>query len=127
MRVTKLVREYIEREVNNKFNQQDKELKALTEKYDKIQVDFEKDIKKVQAKADKEIEKLIEKYGYKETRRYHVEISTYGLRNPYYDELNDKKKALKEIKRNKIDEILINLELGGTRADLDKALNDITI
>ena len=127
MRVTKLVREYIEREVSKKFNEKDLELKQIQEKYEKSRLQFEKELKKIRTKADLEVEKAIKNCGYIGSREKYVEISTYSVQNPYYDELQRRKNELVKIKRDKIDEILITLELGGTRSDLDAMLSKIEL
>lgn len=127
MRVTKLVREYIEREVSKKFNEKDLELKSIQEKHEKARLQFEKELKKIRLKADVDVEKAIKNCGYIGSREEYVEISTYGISNPYYSELNKRKNELVKIKRDKIDEILITLELGGTRNDLDEMLSKIEL
>ena len=127
MRVTKLVREYIEREVSRKFNEKDLELKQIQESYEKARLQFEKELKKIRTKADVEVEKAIKSCGYVGSREKYVEISTYGITNPYYNELQQRKNELVKIKKDKVDEILITLELGGTRSDLDDMLSKIEI
>ena len=127
MRVTKLVREYIEREVSKKFNEKDLELKQIQESYEKARLQFEKELKKIRTKADAEVEKAIKSCGYVGSREKYVEISTYSITNPYYNELQQRKNELVKIKKDKVDEILITLELGGTRSELDDMLSKIEI
>ena len=127
MRVTKLVREYIEREVSKKFNEKDLELKQTQESYEKARLQFEKELEKIRTKADAEVEKAIKSCGYVGSREEYVEISTYSITNPYYNELHQRKNKLAKIKKDKVNEILITLELGGTRSDLDDMLSKIEI
>ena len=64
MRVTKLVREYIEREVSKRFNEKDLELSRISELHEKSRLQFEKELKRIRDTAERDVKKAIEKCGY---------------------------------------------------------------
>lgn len=127
MRVSKTVREYIEKQVANKFPKTEIELyqeqqeqiasKMNQEYYDRVE----------KAKAD-----IIASIA----KEYEINEGDITIRNNYgnvFSTFNTptamlantaKSERQKEI-RSKIDDIIVTLELGGTKADLEKMLAEI--
>lgn len=121
MRVTKIIKEYIEREVNAKYQ----------EKLDSIPNDYKEDYDKM----IKELENLVydcndkareiaNKYGMLRERDYDIiDYHTYHLGDPTREEKrNELIRNLRRERDNKIAQIVLDLELGETTK---KELNDV--
>lgn len=127
MRVSKIVREYIEKEVeakaeikrkavNETFSAYDAECKAMQDKV----------IKMAKQLNDKLLAEIKEKgmefcrYNDKLIENYHTSI------RPAMED--EKKKAMHEVsewEKNAVTEIILTLELGGTKADLERMLSEL--
>ena len=127
MRVTKTVREYIAKQVASKFPKTDIELyqeqqeqvasKMNQEYYDRVE----------KAKADIIVE-LAQEYKIHEEEiairnNYGNVFSTFNT--PTAMKANTAKSERQKAIHEKIDEIIVTLELGGTKADLEKLLAEI--
>lgn len=125
MRVTKIIREYVEKAVNAKYSAV---LSAVGQEYKKEQDELNEKLKAIAIAADLEAQKVLASYpGYK-TRNGgdHVVISFYTASN------TDKQNAtgaeysrLRKEKDDKIQDILVNLELGATKTELDEMLKNL--
>lgn len=125
MRVTKIIKEYIEREVDKKYK----------EKLDSIPNDYKEDYDKMIDEIEDCVEKCNEyvkniaiKYNMLEERDTNiVSYSSYHLRD--YDRLQKRRELeneLKKEKENKIAQIILDLELGETtKKELQNVLSKI--
>ena len=121
MRVTGVIKDYITREVNNKYQ----------EKLDSIPNDYQEDydnmISEIEALVDEtniKARQIAEKYGMLKEKNYDIiDYHTYRLGD---SERSDKRYALvNELKKerdDKITQIILDLELGETTK---KELNDV--
>lgn len=127
MRVSKTVREYIEKQVASKFPKTEIELyqeqqeqiasKMNQEYYDRVE----------KAKADIIVE-LAQEYKIHEEEiairnNYGNVFSTFNT--PTAMKANTAKSERQKAMREKIDDIIVSLELGGTKADLERMLAEI--
>lgn len=127
MKVSKTVREYIEKQVASKFPKTDIEL--FQEQQEQIASKMNQEYYDRVEKAKAEIIASIAK-------EYEIHEEEIAIRNNYgnvFSTFNtptamkantaksDRQKAIKE----KIDDIIVTLELGGTKADLEKMLAEI--
>lgn len=127
MKVSKTVREYIEKQVASKFPKTDIEL--FQEQQEQIANKMNQEYYDRVEKAKAEIIASIAK-------EYEIHEEEIAIRNNYgnvFSTFNtptamkantaksDRQKAIKE----KIDDIIVTLELGGTKADLEKMLAEI--
>ena len=127
MRVSKTVREYIEKQVASKFPKTEIELyqeqqeqiasKMNQEYYDRVE----------KAKADIIVE-LAQEYKIHEEEiaicpKYGKVFSTFNT--PTAMKANTAKSERQKTIHSKIDDIIVTLELGGTKADLEKMLAEI--
>lgn len=128
MRVSKIVREYIEDQVAKKFPS------GNTPEYDAARAllnDFENSLKeKVRAIIEEEVTafraihpiaeeaKLCVRTGYRyvDWSLYHTALDT---------ENNKHKQAMRERREKALTNILVTLELGGTRADLERMIAEL--
>lgn len=126
MKVTKIIREYIEDSINAKFQPY---FDALSEKYNvkPARDAVEEARKKAEAAARKILEPVV--------RQYYTEESILGIFNearplvviPYgglkaLRNLGKAEDRLHKMKLDAIKNILVSLELGGTKDDLDRLL-----
>ena len=130
MRVTKLIREYVEKKVKESYPKTAEEFaweersKALSQAMTEVN-------EIVEAFAEKVIAEINEKYGFAEgydrlEKTQYAIVRSHGqfddpIYRASYNARKDREKAIEE----KIEEILLILELGGTKADLDEMLNNI--
>ena len=134
MRVTKLIREYVEKKVREAYPKSPEELAWAEEleRYHQSEREFEeRGYEALKSLA----EEINAKYGFKlqgelkvgvlrayTGRRYgEVEIYNHPMRDTARDAEHARGKKIAET----IEDILITLEMGGTRADLDARLAEI--
>ena len=121
MRVTGVIKDYITREVNKKYQEK---LDSIPNDY---QEDYDKMIDEIEALVDEtnvKARQIAEKYGMLEEKNYNIiDYHTYRLGD---DTRRSKRYALeKELKKerdDKIAQIILDLELGETTK---KELNDV--
>ena len=121
MRVTGVIKDYITREVNKKYQEK---LDSIPNDY---QEDYDKMIGEIEALVDEtnvKARQIAEKYGMLEEKNYNIiDYHTYRLGD---DTRRSKRYALeKELKKerdDKIAQIILDLELGETTK---KELNDV--
>ena len=134
MRVTKLIREYVEKKVREACPKSPEELAWAEEleRYHQSEREFERRgyeaLKSIAAEIN-------DKYGFKPqgekeagmlrayTGRTYGYIETYN--HPMRDTARDAEHARGKKIAETIEDILITLEMGGTRADLDAKLEEI--
>ena len=128
MRVSKVVREYIEKQVASKFTKTENELQY--EQDNNIVAIANNEYHELMKKASEEITKqLIAKHNIAEEmfeERSCYSYSPFGTWKTKIRELADKDRRVRqEEQTKKVNEIIVNLELGGTKADLEKMLAEI--
>lgn len=128
MRVSKVVREYIEKQVASKFAKSENELyyeqvknnvNVANDEYHKLMKKASEEIiKELMAKHNIAEDMFKERIGYS-----YAPFETYCTE---VRELADKdRRARQEEQAKKVNDIIVNLELGGTKADLEKMLAEI--
>lgn len=128
MRVTKIIREYVEKRVREIYGEPTAEERL----YEEEKTKFENEIKL----ANERIRKIIEEEAKKISNPYglHLDITTstiysswrYGGELPEIQaKAREKENERSEKKRKAIEDILVNLELGGTKAQLEEMLNNL--
>ena len=129
MRVSKVVKEYIEKQVIAKYPKSENELKA--EQVKDLVNKANQEMTELMDKAKKEISnQIIAKYGLteemgkQETTSYH-DYKFNNWNSPIEIKANTDKQNRKVAINQKIEEIIVTLELGGTKADLEKILAEI--
>ena len=127
MRVSKTVREYIEKQVASKFPKT--EIELYQEQQEQIASQMNKEycdrVEKVKADI---IAKLAQEYEINEgdiaiRNNYGNVFSTFNT--PTAMLANTAKSERQKAVREKIDDIIVNLELGGTKEDLERLLAEI--
>ena len=135
MRVTKLIREYVEKSVLKAMPYEKQKENPLREEYDAI-VDEIKNfanskIEKFFLEHKGEVKTYYGGYDYEhfeenlEYAKKEISIRLSCLRFKSEDEVDKINKKLAEARKNAIEDILINLELGGTKADLDRMIAEL--
>ena len=135
MRVTRTIREYIEKSVKEKVYKKYEVEKEAAEAEQKTLNDFwDKLGEEIENIAKERVEKFIAENDFVELTeaRYTSSCFTsyYSGRVSIKDKIysnskhNWRRRADAETKK-KVDEIIITLELGGSKADLDKMLSEI--
>lgn len=129
MRVTKLIREYVVKRVNEKFPKTQEE-KDWNDYQDKVENASKEANQKIEDFSKKVIEEINSKYELHPN--YCLHVSSYmPVRGSYYYDFELYKKyqnaqaERESIKKKVIAEILIELELGGNKETLEKLLQEI--
>jgi hypothetical protein len=129
MRVTKTVKEYISKKVAEKYKpliaEIDLEYKVKKEEVNKkiecAVAEFEKQLKAIVVdNNDKWTFDVVERYGERKILSWY-EVSDKKAENRYWQ----MKRNLEEEKNEKIENIIVELELGGTRETLERMLSEI--
>ena len=126
MRVTKIIREYVEETVNGIYDPIIRDCsKDYSEKKNEVNEILEKMVDEFNAAAKKVIKEhgfTIDSWNGKEK---HIISYTCNFGDEEFKSVADKRNELRDEKRRKIQDILVNLELGGTKAELDEMLKNI--
>ena len=136
MRVTKLIKEYVEEEVSKAFsNYKEEELKELKDKNTEIKEYIDNINEKLRNESQKIIEEIVQKFNIEDSYpdnkyRNSLEVRYNPIEyNEYYTVLRKEIDKIDQEKRNKINEtiknILIELELGATKKDLDQMIKNL--
>ena len=126
MRVTRVIREYVEEAINGIY---DPIIRDCSKDYSKKKSEVEDILAKMADEFDTAAEKVIKEHGftidswYREKRNIINYSFNFGKKE--YELVVDKRNELRDEKRRKIQDILVNLELGGTKAELDEMLKNI--
>lgn len=128
MRVTKIIREYVEKRVKEVYGEETQEEK----KYNQAKKDFDEALNK----ANEEIRKIIEEKAKAIPNPYgfNIDITTsttysswrWGGEQPqiYKDSEKAKQERLKK-QSDALENIFVTLELGGNKAELEQMLNNL--
>lgn len=130
MRVTKIIREYVEETVNGIY---DPIIGNCSKDYSSKKNEVEDILEKMVDEFDVAAKKVIKEHGFTinswDGEERHIISYTCNFGKKEYESIADKRNELRDEKRRKIQDILVNLELGGTKAELDemlRALKDST-
>ena len=128
MRVSKTVREYIEKQVANKFTKSENELQYEQDSH--LVAIANDEYHQLMKKASEEITRqLIAKHNIAEDmveEESSYSYSPFGTWKTQIRELADKDRRVRqEEQTKKVNDIIVTLELGGTKADLEKMLSEI--
>lgn len=130
MRVTKTVREYIEKQVALKFPKTEDEIRA--NEVSKIIDQANNEINKRIAKASKEIVLAVgAEFGITEEMARNQVLDSYprysysGFNAPIAMKSNTARVTREKTITEKVNDIIVTLELGGTKTDLEKMLAEI--
>lgn len=132
MRLNKEIRAYIEKQLTEK-SYRDPQLMELKARYMTVQKEIEARIDAIVDEANNKLAALAEEYNYSRTKWNDIPCplelgsTTYasvGLpeHKPYWDYKNKLNKAVEK----KIEEIVIGIQLGGTKDELMDMLNNVT-
>jgi hypothetical protein len=121
MRVTKAIREFIEQQVEIKAKQA---LVPLEKKCDEAVANAEADIVKAEAEMNAMFKTILDKYGVK---KEHLCVRCPDLKYylPEVDELQEQRHRIWDKKKSITTEIIAEMELGGTKAELMEKIANI--
>ena len=126
MRVTKIIREYVEEAVNGIY---DPIIGNCSNDYSEKKNEVEEILEKMVNEFDTAAKKVIKEHGFTINSWYgkeqHIVGYTCNFGDKEFKSVADKRNELRDEKRRKIQDILVNLELGGTKAELDEMLKNI--
>ena len=131
MRVSKTVREYIEKKISEKVSAKYDAERIEADRQNKAINDFWNNLsEEIEALAAERINKFLEKNSFAERGPGSLIVSTYynvisiADRHMNSSVHNWKNRARTEIKE-KVEDIVVTLELGGTKEDLERMINEI--
>lgn len=130
MRVTSIMKDYIREEVTKRIAPKYEEMKKLQEyRRNKLEDFFEK----TQEKLNKELHQDIDEF--LQDNPIYIDARENNWNNKIYvscslittptDNISNWQKDMKSEIATKVKEIVVTLELGGTKKDLDELLNNI--
>ena len=129
MKVTKLIREYVERTVDSCYPKPNSE-KLLNEQRSRAKDALTEFNKMVEEYADSILSEIKTKYNIPDDFNFHTKHGiNYAEFSSYGTALNRKADAdiqeRNKLKQQKKDEILLSLELGATKSDLDNMIKQL--
>ena len=131
MRVSKTVREYIEKKVSEKVSAKYDAERIEADRQDKVINDFWNNLsEELEALAAERVNKFLEKNSFAKRGQRPDIISTYSSvisiadRHMNSSVHNWRNRARAEIKE-KVEDIVVTLELGGTKEDLERMISEI--
>lgn len=126
MRVTKLIREYVEETVNGIYEPL---IKNCNGDYYEKKKEVGKILEKLADEFDAAAKKIIKENGFSidswDDREKTIITYTCNFGNKEYMPILEKRRKLRDEKKQRVQDILVNLELGGTKAELDEMLKKI--
>lgn len=126
MRVTKIIREYVEETINEIYSPI---IENCSKGYSEKKNEVEDILEKMADEFDTAAKKVIKEHGFTINSWYGAEkhIVSYACNfgEKEYAPILAERKKLRDEKMQKIQDILVNLELGGTKAELDEMLKNI--
>lgn len=126
MRVTKIIREYVEETVNGIYEPL---IKNCDGDYYEKKKEVEEILEKLADEFDAAAKKIIKENGFSidswDDREKTIITYTCNFGNKEYRPILEKRRKLRDEKKQKVQDILVNLELGGTKAELDEMLKKI--
>ena len=125
MRVTRAIRDYVEKRVYDEYDKAKRELrKDYEERVEKAKEEIEETI---EGDVIENINAILGYYGMEQIKAedafYRIYVSVQNRKDE--SELNKKRQEMWYSAKDKVAEILATLELGGTKEDLDKMLSEI--
>lgn len=127
MRVSKTVKEYIAKKVREAYAEK---IKSIGKEYYDKRKELEDKISEMEKEFKERAKTLIKEncgtWNFDDLTRF----SYYSVRigdNDYEQEIRNKKCEIEKERNEKIEEIIVTLELGGTKADLEKMLSDLEV
>ena len=131
MRVSKTVREYIEKKISEKVSAKYDAERIEADRQNKAINDFWNNLsEELEALAAERVDKFLEKNSFAERGPGSLIVSTYynvisiADRHMNSSVHNWKNRARTEIKE-KVEDIVVTLELGGTKEDLERMISEI--
>ena len=128
MRVSKTVREYIEKQVASRFPKTEEELnyEQLSNLVDLANEEYDKRMSQLK---DKVVAELMEEYNFPQQvlcKNNSIGYHQFTTWSTQAKQDSDNARRVRETAvREKIDDIIVSLELGGTKADLERMLAEI--
>lgn len=126
MRVTKIIREYVEETVNGIY---DPIIGDCSKDYSSKKNEVEGILEKMADEFDVAAKKMIKEHGFTinswNGEEKHIVSYTCNFGEKEYEPILVERRKLRNEKMQKIQDILVNLELGGTKAELDEMLKNI--
>lgn len=130
MRVTKIIREYVEKTINGIYNPL---IENCAGDYYEKKNEVEKILEKMADEFNAAAKKMIKENGFSidswDNKERPIITYTGNFGKKEYAPILEERRKLRDEKAQKIQDILVNLELGGTKAELDemlRALKDST-
>ena len=120
MKVTRTIREFIEQQVEIKEKQA---LEPFMKKKEDAIQRAKKDFEKLEKEMNSMLKPILDKYNIKESLCVHCPRPEYYL--PEIDEYNEERRKIYDKKRSMIVELIAEMELGGTKAELMERINSI--
>lgn len=130
MRVTGIIKEYIEKEVRKRIETKYEEKAKIKQLRDNIKNDF---ITRLTEELNNQMNKSIDNFlsthqDYRDNRSYtwgNTVTLNYSIISNKKDDIETWEKDMEQEIMTKVKEIIVALELGGTKKDLDELLNNI--
>ena len=128
MRVTKRIEEYISRTINNKAQSK---IDEIWEPSHKEQEQIREQLKVILDEANRKAEELLAQHPqYTMKNRYGINAAFYsndylGFKPGYDRELAEETDRIRKASRAAVENIVLELELGGDKAMLEKMLNEV--
>lgn len=123
MRVTKLIREYVEKTINSKitFGKPSTDCEMAKKHLTEVEKDLNKQVREFAEKLCKEANQS-QPEGFKVYLTTGSLIHSNYLNAPLYLAANAHEREIRKRRENAIENILLELELGGTKADLERLI-----
>ena len=125
MRVTRAIRDYVEKRVYDEYEKAKRELRKDYE--ERVEMAKKENKKMLEGDVIENINMVLGCYGMEQIKAedafYRIYVSVQNRKEE--SELNKKRQEIYNSARDKVTEILATLELGGTKEDLDKMLSEI--
>ena len=128
MHVTKRIEEYISRTINNKAQSK---IDEIWEPFHKEQEQIREQLKVILDEANRKAEELLAQHPqYTMKNRYSGNAAFYsndylGFKPGYDRELAEETDRIRKASRAAVENIVLELELGGDKAMLEKMLNEV--
>lgn len=126
MKVTKIIREYVEETINGIYEPL---IKNCDGDYYEKKKEVDEILKKLADEFDVAAKKIIKENGFSidswNDREKTIITYTCNFGNKEYRPILEKRRKLMDEKKQKVQDILVNLELDGTKAELDEMLKKI--
>jgi hypothetical protein len=138
MKVTKIIREYVEEKINAKYqplldavvaeyaDEDKKYTKQLEETHERMEQKVREEFRKILANyyPEEALDEMCSLTNIKKSRYWVTTPYCYSYSPKFREEQNNKLSALGAKRDKAIKNVLIGLELGGTKQDLDRLLEE---